>query len=173
MDIRNYSVTETTRSELSCEIRALRPEDRHALTTLVGRASNRSLYRRFFVTRRKFTEKQIDFFVDVDFSKHVALVSLVDEGGHPTIVGGGRYVLVEPGQAELAFFIIDDYQGQGIGALLMRHLTNIAKQRGVGEFVAEVLSENRPMLQLFEKSGLPMNKRHEADVVHVTLRVGV
>jgi GNAT superfamily N-acetyltransferase len=34
------------------------------------------------------------------------------------IVGGGRYVLVEPGKAKVAFAVIDEYQGQGIGAAL-------------------------------------------------------
>jgi GNAT superfamily N-acetyltransferase len=43
---------------------------------------------------------------------------VVEEGGRSMIVGGGRYVLVEPGKAKVAFAVIDEYQGQGIGAAL-------------------------------------------------------
>ena len=70
---------------------------------------------------------------------------------------------------DLAFTIIDAYQGKGVGTLLLHHLTAIAKEAGLRQFVAEVLSENAPMLKLFEKSGLPMSVQREADIVHVTL----
>ena len=100
----------------------------------------------------------------------VALVALDKEGGQPTIVGGGRYVVVRPGQAEVAFAVIDEYQGQGIGAALMRHLAAIARQAGLGELIAEVLSENAAMLKVFEKSGLEMSTKREGVVVHVSLR---
>ena len=57
------------------------------------------------------SEKETDYFLDVDFVGHVALVAVADEAGQPTIVGGGRYVVVQPGQAEVAFAIIDAYPG--------------------------------------------------------------
>ena len=85
------------------------------------------------------------------------------------IIGGGRYVLVKPGKAEVAFAVIDEYQGQGVGAALMRHLTAIAREAGLEQFVAEVLSENIPMLRLFEKCGCNMSTKRDAQVVHVTL----
>jgi GNAT superfamily N-acetyltransferase len=79
--------------------------------------------------------------------------------------------VVEPGKAEVAFVVIDQYQGQGIGAALMRHLAAIAGAAGLQELIAEVLEENLPMLKVFEKSGLPMTATREHEVVHVTLRL--
>ena len=171
MTARNYSASETTRAGRRVEIRSLRPEDRPALSDVVNRSSSGSLYRRFFTVRRKFSERQIDFFVNVDFENHVALVSVVEENGQPAIIGGGRYVVVQPGKAELAFFVIDEYQGQGIGAMLMRHLIAIARQSELQELVADVLSNNRPMLALFAKCGCPMTTVRDGEVVHVTLRL--
>jgi len=55
-----------------------------------------------------------------DFVNHVALVAEIDEGGKPAIVGGGRYIVGHPGEAEVAFVVIDADQGQGIGASLTR-----------------------------------------------------
>jgi RimJ/RimL family protein N-acetyltransferase len=86
-------------------------------------------------------------------------------------VGGARYVLVQPGQAEVAFAIVDEYQGQGIGAALVRHLAAIARGAGLETLIAEVLPDNIPMLKVFEKSGLSLGTKHDRGVVHVTLRL--
>jgi RimJ/RimL family protein N-acetyltransferase len=166
-----YSAFESMRDGRRMEIRALHPDDRNELLSAVERASAQSLHRRFFAVRRRFTEREIDFFVNVDFVDHVALVAVVEEEDRPMIVGGARYVVVEPGQAEVAFAVIDQYQGQGIGAALMRHLGAIAKAAELRELIAEVLPENLPMLKVFEKSGFPLSTRREPQVVHVKLRL--
>ena len=98
----NYSAVETLRNGHQVEIRALRPDDRADLVAAVGRTSSQSLYRRFFAVRRNFKEGEIAFFVNIDFTTHVALVVVVEEGGLPMIVGGGRYIVVEPEKAEVA-----------------------------------------------------------------------
>jgi GNAT superfamily N-acetyltransferase len=68
------------------------------------------------------------------------------------IVGGGRYIVAKPGAAEVAFAVVDDYQGQGIGSILMRHLVAIARRAGLAELVADVLPENRQMLTFSRSS---------------------
>jgi RimJ/RimL family protein N-acetyltransferase len=165
----DYSALEQLRDGRKVEIRALRPDDRAALLSAVGRASAESLYRRFFGVRGDFTEREIAFFLNVDFASHVALVAIVEENGRPAIVGGGRYVVVQPGKAEVAFAVVDAYQGCGIGAALMSHLAAIARRAGLEELVAEVLPDNLPMLKVFEKTGLRLETRREPRVVHVSL----
>ena len=96
-------------------------------------------------------------------------MAVANDGGQPTIVGGARYVVVQPGQAEVAFAIVDAYQGLGIGSALMRHLATLGREAGLRELIAEVLAENVPMLNVFERSGLPISTRREGPVVHVTL----
>ena len=71
----------------------------------------------------------------------------------------------------MAFAVIDEYQGQGIGAALMRHLATIARDAGLKEFTAEVLPDNIPMLKVFQKSGLKLSTRREAGAVHVSLQL--
>jgi RimJ/RimL family protein N-acetyltransferase len=166
-----YSAIETLRDGRPVEIRALRPDDRDELVAAVGRASAQSLYRRFFAVKRGFTEEEIAFFSNVDFVNHVALVAVTEEGGRPVIVGGGRYIVVQPGQAEVAFAVVDQYQGQGIGAALMSHLAATARAAGLQELIADVLPDNAPMLKVFEKSGLRLSLTRESQVVHVTLRL--
>jgi RimJ/RimL family protein N-acetyltransferase len=169
LDAVAYSALETLRNGRRIEIRAFRPDDREALEKAVSRTSPLSLYRRFFTIKRDFMERQRKFFLSVDFVNHVALVALMEEAGEPAIVGGGRYVVVKPGKAELAFVVIDEYQGQGIGGALLRHLAILARAAGLHEFIAEVLAENSPMLKVFENCGLPVSTMHESEYVHVTL----
>ena len=169
-DASNYSAVEHLRDGRPITIRALQPDDRDALLAAVEGSSTQSLYLRFFAVKRHFSEKEIDHFVNIDFVSHVALVAVL--GDEPrTIIGGGRYAMVRNGAAEVAFAVVDEYQGQGLGRLLMRHLATIARAAGIAEFVAEVLPANRPMLKVFENSGLPMRTAREGGVVHVSLRL--
>jgi GNAT superfamily N-acetyltransferase len=171
IDPANYSATETLPDGRRIEIRAQRPDDHAGLRAALARASRESLYYRFFSVKREFSEKEAHYFLDIDFVKHVALVAVDDEEGRSAIVGGARYIVVQPGQAEAFFAVIDDYQGKGIGAALMRHLAAIGREAGLREFAAEVPSENAPMLEVFERNGLAMSTKREGIVVHVTLRL--
>jgi GNAT superfamily N-acetyltransferase len=166
-----YSAQERLRDGREIEIRALRPADEDGMLAAVDRTSAQSLYRRFFGAKRHFSESEKSFFLNVDFVNHVALVAVVKEGSRTVIVGGGRYIIVRPAAAELAFAVVDEYQGLGIGAALMRHLTLLARGAGIKELVAEVLPENLPMLNVFQSSGLRMQTKRGAGVVEVTLKV--
>jgi hypothetical protein len=110
MSAAKYSALDLLRDGRRIEIRALRTDDRADLLGAVERTSAQSLYRRFFGVKRDFSEKEIEFFVNVDFVNHVAWVATVEERNRTVIVGGGRYVIVRPGMAEVAFAVVDQYQ---------------------------------------------------------------
>ena len=114
----SYAAVEVLRDGTRAEIRALRPDDRAAILAAVDHTSERSLYRRFFAARRSFSEREIAFFLNIDFAHHVALVAVVrhDDGGEE-IVGGGRYIVLQPGRAEATFSVVDQFQGRGLGTV--------------------------------------------------------
>ena len=166
-----YSAVEMLRDGCQVKIRALKPDDRAELLAAVARTSAESLRRRFFAPKRGFTDQETAFFLNVDFVDHVALVAEVREDGRPVIAGGGRYIVARPGEAEVAFAVVDQYQERGIGGVLMRHLTAIARAAGLERLIAEVLAENLSMLRLFEQSGLRMSTKREGEVLHVALQL--
>jgi GNAT superfamily N-acetyltransferase len=170
MKAASYSEIERLRDGQAIEIRALRSTDRDDLLSALGHSSAESRYRRFFSRKSSFSENEIAYFVQIDYATHVALVA-VDEVGLGSIVGGGRYITVGSGGAEIAFFVVDSYQGKGIGTALMRHLAEIGRDAGLKQLSAEVLAENAPMMSVFRKSGLPVEATREGDVFHVVLQL--
>ena len=169
MTAANYSVREHLRDGRPVEIRALRPNDEADMLAAIDRTGAESLQRRFFVTKRGFSEKEKAFFMNTDFVSHVALVAVIDEDGRSAIVGGGRYVVTMPGEAEVAFVVIDAFQRQGIGVLLARHLTDLARTAGLKELVADVLPENAAMRRVLGKFGFRTARSLDPQVVHLTL----
>ena len=69
--------------------------------------------------------------------------------------------------ADVAFLIDDEYQGRGIGTLLLQHLMRIARSKGVAGFAADVLAHNHAMLKVFHKSGCEMKSSLEGGVYHL------
>ena len=169
MNAASYAATERLHNGAALQIRALLPGDRAEMLAAVGRFSAQTLYRRFFAPKRSFSEREIEFFLNVDFTSHVALVAVLSEGGRQVIVGGARYVVSQPGCAEVAFAIDDPHQKLGIATHLIRHLIEIARANGLKTFIAEVLPENTPMLKVFERCGLTLETLREKGVVHVRL----
>ena len=170
-DAANFIRRETLRDGRSIEIRALRPDDEFDMLAALEETSAQSLRRRFFATKRHFSERERAFFMEPDFRNHVALVACTEDAGRSTIIGGGRYIASEPGRAEMAFVVIDAWQGCGIGGLLTRHLIAIAREAGLTELTAEVLSDNAAMLRVFGKFGFTPATTREPGVVHMALNL--
>lgn len=172
MNPAGYSVVEPLRDGRRVDIRALKPADRDGLFAAFANMSEEARYRRFFAPKRAFTDKEIEYYLNVDFVSHVALVAVVEEGGRQVVAGGGRYIVSAPGSAEVAFAVDDPHQGLGIATHLMRHLVAIARAAGLRELTAEVLPDNAAMLKVFERCGLAATTRREGGVVHVAMALG-
>jgi len=168
-DAAGYHALEQLRDGSPIEVRALRPDDEADMLAALERTSAQSLQRRFFVMKRHFSDKERAFFMNVDFQTHVALVVLAEEAGRKAIVGGGRYVVFEPGRAEMAFVVIEAWQGRGIGSILMSHLIKLAGDAGLRELTAEVLPENAAMLKVFRKFRFKTVRGGDPQTIHLVL----
>lgn len=164
-----YSSMEPFGGGGTIEIRALKPDDTADMLAAIDRTSMQSRQRRFFAPKRGFSDNEIAFFMNIDFVNHVALVAQINHNGHSEIVAGGRYVVVKPGQAEVAFVVIDAYQGQGLGKALMRHLIRLARSAGLKELVAEVLSDNQAMRRVLSNAGFTSSRGSDPQVLHFSL----
>jgi GNAT superfamily N-acetyltransferase len=174
IDTANYDQIETLKNGTPVRIRFIRSDDKNRLSEAFRNLEAESIYTRFFYHKKALSEDELMVATEVDYENVVALVVMVDEGEQEIIIGAGRYVAFDAADnlrsAEVAFTVEEDYHGQGIAGLLLRHLVRIARQNGVSQFEAEVLSENKAMITVFERSGLPVCKKFAGGgVVHVTI----
>lgn len=169
IDVEHYLETERLKDGREIRIRAQRPDDREGFREAFARVSTQTVYHRFFAAKRHFSVEEEHHFLDIDYVSQVALIAETVEHGHRSLIGSCRYIVTDPGRAEVSFMVIDEYQGLGIGGLLFDHLARIARQAGLKEFVAEVLADNRAMLRVFERSGLISQERRDGTVVDITM----
>ena len=135
-------------------LRPIRPTDGPLVKDLLYQLSEQTLYYRFFTHLRRFPSKQIQDFVYIDNRHDVALVATVPEASGDQIIAIGRYFLDEKtNRAEVAFVVGDDWQNRGIGTYLHKQLMRLAKAHGISGFTAEVLTDNKAMQAVFNKSG--------------------
>jgi GNAT superfamily N-acetyltransferase len=144
-------------------IRPIEPADREGLAEGFARLSPDSRYRRFLVPKPQLTEQDLDRFTRLDHHDHEALVAIDVETG--TGVAVARYVRTGPARAEPAVAVADDWQGRGLGTVLLDALTDRARQEGVTAFRATVLATNAPALALLGGAGKATQTREGREIV--------
>src|SRR5213594_1369764 len=117
---------------------------------LCRRLSPRTVYERFFSFRPLLPE-QAHVFANVDYRQRMAIVAEVDDGREPELVGVARYGPSDEGTADIGLVVADAWQGLGLGSLLLEQILHAGEQRGIHEFSAEVLADNRRALRLLAR----------------------
>jgi protein lysine acetyltransferase len=147
----------TVRDGTRLLIRPVLPTDRGKLADSQPGFSRESHYRRFF-SAPPLSDKVVEYLIDVDYVDHFAWTVLAaDDPGEPGIASA-RYVRERdaPDIAEVAFAVVDDYQGRGLGTLLLGALAVAARENDVRRFRARLLSENAAMRAVLRRAGARM-----------------
>ncbi|WP_326822816.1 bifunctional acetate--CoA ligase family protein/GNAT family N-acetyltransferase [Streptosporangium sp. NBC_01756] len=145
-------------------IRPLRPDDRTRLHELVDRSSERSAYLRFFTGGMATAHAYMDRITAPDYPGR-ALVAL----SQGWLVAVAEYIPGDAGDAEIAILIDDGMHHHGLGTLLVEHLALNATDEGVRELVADVLPENRSMLQVLDDIGLATARAFDDGSVEIRI----
>jgi GNAT superfamily N-acetyltransferase len=143
-------------------IRPIRPEDKGMLSDGLRRLSPQSAQRRFLTPKRSFSRTELRYLTEVDGREHVALVA--EYPCHPTrrLIAVARFVKLadRPDAAEVAVTVADEWQGRGLGSLLGKHLSHLARNRGIRRFTATMASENAPAHRLMAKLTEHLEQHH-------------
>ncbi|HVO68320.1 MAG TPA: GNAT family N-acetyltransferase [Syntrophales bacterium] len=160
----------TTKTGFHLFLRPVKITDEPLLKDFFYSLSDRSLHRRFMSWRTDIPHERLQDFVVIDYTKEVSILAIIRYQEKEIIVGLGQYGVDEATHtAEVAVAVRDDYQNRGIGSELLSYLTYLAKREGLLGFTAEVLVENRPMLQVFEQGGFDITRQAEAGVYHLKM----
>jgi acetyl coenzyme A synthetase (ADP forming)-like protein len=146
-------------------VRVMRPADEPHLLSLLQSLSEESRWLRFYSTasgKALVSEAHREATLDRTF----ALLAFT--GVQERVVGHAFYVAIDSHRAEVAFTIANDFQGRGLGSMLLGQLAEVAAASGIQIFEAEVVASNQAMLQVFRSSGFPLEVQAAAGQIHVT-----
>jgi GNAT superfamily N-acetyltransferase len=149
-------------------LRLVRPSDKQLLLQGFERLSPESRHFRFMGVRNAFSEADLRYLCEVDGIDHFAMGAVVIRSdGSEEGVAIARFVRLtkQPDIAEPAITIIDDYQGMGLGGVLLKRLISAALERGVERFHTEFLRSNSKTAQLLDDYEESSIVREEGDVV--------
>ncbi len=116
---------------------------------------------RFFSMRRNFYREDMDRMAQVDYIKNLVIVAATGEIGFEKIIGLGVYAHENSAVAEVAFSTSKEWQGRGIGGILLRKLVEAARENGFLRLIAHVLPTNTAMIKLFKKLPYQINTKTE------------
>lgn len=173
-DDRQFRQPTVLRNGTPALIRVMRPDDRERLQAAFAKLDRSTIYTRFFSFRKELPESALQRLADIDFEHLAGLVATVQVDGDEIVIGSATYVAAGDGavEAEVAFTIEEDYQGQGLAGKLLAALAGLARRHGIERFTAEVLADNAAMLSVFRRSGLALKQRREGGEFHVELDLG-
>ena len=164
--------TLTLRDGSSVTVRQIAPDDKAALVSAFERLSPDSRYSRFFSPVNQLDPRTVEYLTNVDHHDHEAVVAVDPLTG--VGVGVARYVRWrdDPQSAEVAVTVADDWQGRGLGSLLLEELADRARAEGVKQFTAVVQAQNERAVRLVERIG-PLEHTEEGGYLEVKVQLPV
>ncbi len=153
-------------------VRPIASYDKDRLRAGFHRLSPASRYQRFLAAMRDLSDAQLRQLTEIDYHDHMAWVALDPaQPGQPG-VGVARYIRVanHPDTAEVAVTVADEWQGRGLGTLLLGLLSEWARAHGVTTFRAYTLETNDAMLRIFRDMGARV-ARHEEGTLQLDMPV--
>jgi acetyl coenzyme A synthetase (ADP forming)-like protein len=151
----------------TAHVRPVRPDDEPRLLAFLRSLSEQSRVLRFFSTTSDTALGQMARReTRVDYARHYGLVAT--RGADEQIIGHALYAAITEDHAEVAFAVADDYQGRGLGTILLGHLAEVAAAHRFYAFTAFVMPENHQMLAVFRESGFPIDVKSGAGELTVT-----
>jgi GNAT superfamily N-acetyltransferase len=171
----HFEQAATLRDGRPVTIRLMRPDDRQRLIDAFARLDRQSVYTRFFSYRKELPRGPLDRIDRIDLVRLAALVATIGQGDDETVIASATYVADTAAdgrrEAEVAFTVEEDYQGQGLATRLLAALAGIARRHGISRLTAEVLAGNAPMLAVFQRSALPLQQQRCGEVLRLSLEL--
>ena len=145
-------------------IRVMRAADEAGLCDLLTSLSEESRWLRFYCQQNS-TALAAEAHREANLEEAFGLVAC--SGDDERVIGHAFYVVVNEQRAEVAFTIANDFQGRGLGTILLGQLAEVAAANGIEVFEAEVVAANHRMLRVFRGSGFPIEVNARAGQLRV------
>jgi acetate---CoA ligase (ADP-forming) len=159
------------RDGTTASIRVVAPTDKSAVVEFIASLSDQSRLDGFF-SRALPRDEFFDSFCDLSDPRS-RLTLIVTRLTEPTerIIAAGSYAARDQTTAEIALAVADEFQGKGIGTLLLERLAVVAARNGLRRFWAVMQAQNRPMLDVFQQSGFECHQKTDNNYIEIDLSV--
>jgi acyl-CoA hydrolase/GNAT superfamily N-acetyltransferase len=153
----------------SITIRPAKPVDERRIQEHFYNLDKDDIYSRFFQARSRFVRDDLESMFHIDYIKNLTLLAVVGEFGFGKVVAVGEYLLDPPrNMAEIAFSVSKEWQGKGLGKIILRKLSEAAREHGILGLVAYTLPRNQGMLKLFKGLPYKTTTEYDGEVVELT-----
>ena len=152
--VKEYEKTTVLRDGTPIFLQPLLPTDTDMLWDMFSTLSQESVgflrggFAREFI--RRWT-------ANIDYSRHLPIVAVVEERGEKKIVGSATFSFIDAPafrhKATLAVRVHDDYQNRGLGTSLTKHMLDIAKKRKLRKVSLGVRVDNARAIHVYAKCG--------------------
>lgn len=143
-----YQETVTAKDGTTFDLRLVRAEDKDLFVEGLSRCSPLTLYNRFLSPKPKFSAAELKYLTECNPQNHVAIVALHD-GLLAGVARAVRYV-DHPDSADFGMIVSDEFQGVGLGRILLDRLFRACKRYGVDYFEGEMFATNNHMFNLID-----------------------
>lgn len=151
-------------------LRPIRPEDEPSWGELLMSASHESIRLRF---RSMLKQQQINHELAtrhcyIDYEREITILGEIELGGSKKIIAvGSLSAVADERVAEFAVLVEDNWQGKGLGGVLLDYCVEIARGRGIERIIAETDPKNHRMVSVFQKRGFQSRLSIEDDAVYL------
>jgi GNAT superfamily N-acetyltransferase len=168
-------------------VRPIRPEDDHALVEAFHHMSPQTIYQRFFAALHELSPDMAWRFSHVNYTNRMALVAETADSDPPQLIAVARYERIrsesthpeptrseaadesDPDTAELGLVVLDQWQGLGLGRILLRQILAVAASNGITRFTADLLADNRRMFHLLSTEARVVESKSGGGVTTLVL----
>ena len=139
-------------------VRRLSAEDAPDVEAGFARLSEESRRLRFLTSKPRLSASELRYLTEVDGHRHEALGAIDPRTGDG--VGIARFVkdAEDPHSADVAVTVVDEWQGRGVGSLLLSALSDRARTEGITSFTALVAADNESMNRLLARLDPPVHR---------------
>jgi acyl-CoA hydrolase/GNAT superfamily N-acetyltransferase len=150
-------------------IRPAKPVDERRIQEHFYTQDKDDIYSRFFQAKTRFVRDDVESMFQIDYVKNLTLLAVVGEFGFGKVVAVGEYLL-DPARniAEIAFSVSKEWQGKGLGKIMMNKLSEAARENGISGLMAYTLPRNQGMIKLFKSLPYKTKTVYDGEVVELT-----
>lgn len=150
-------------------MRPTKPVDERRLQEHYYNLDKDSVVSRFFHEKTRFVRSDVEGLSQIDYTDNLTIIGVIGPFGFGKVIAVGEYLLDEKTQlAEVAFSVDKDWQGKGLGQILMKKLSQAAKENGIKGLMAYTVPQNRAMVGLFKTLPYKTTTKFDDDVLFLT-----